>query len=146
MASKPKPVRRKAPERKTLVAKLDKITSEIVRRRDGECVLCGKRTGLQCGHVISRMKYAVRWDLTNTNTQCDGCNLHHNYQPHKYINWFIGKWGLKEWEALCRRAEKPAMKTVELHALLERMQDLKERLESLSVYDHDYLVEIGAWG
>lgn len=72
------------PTRKTLVAKADKVFSEYIRRRYAddngiaECYTCGKKAPwkeLQCGHFQSRKHYATRWNETNCQVQCSGCNV-----------------------------------------------------------------------
>ena len=71
----------KKPTRKSLIAKLDKVFSEYIRRRYGEiatCVTCGKKDHwkkLQAGHFMSRKHYATRWDEENVEVQCQACNV-----------------------------------------------------------------------
>lgn len=72
------------PSRKNLVAKLDKVFSEYIRRRYAvndiaECVTCGKKDhwkNLQAGHFISRKHYATRWNEENVQVQCVKCNVY----------------------------------------------------------------------
>jgi len=92
--------------RKRLIQELDKETSRIVRKRDGACVLCHKRESLQCGHLITRSKYSVRWDLGNCFCQCSGCNLRHEHQPEHFTNWFIQKFGADAYSDLVARSNK----------------------------------------
>lgn len=78
--------------RKTLVAKLDAIFSEYIRRRyakDGIaiCVTCGKTDhykSLQAGHFISRKQYATRWDEDNVQVQCVACNVYRYGEQYKF--------------------------------------------------------------
>ena len=73
----------KKPTRKTLIAKLDKVFSEYIRRKDAKndiatCVTCGKKDHwkkLQAGHFMSRKHYATRWDEENVEVQCQACNV-----------------------------------------------------------------------
>jgi hypothetical protein len=73
----------KKPTRKTLIAKLDKVFSEYIRRRYAKneiatCVTCGKKDHwkkLQAGHFMSRKHYATRWDENNVEVQCSACNV-----------------------------------------------------------------------
>lgn len=82
----------KKASRKTLVAKLDAVFSEYVRRRYAkddiaECVTCGKRDhykSLQAGHFISRKQYATRWDEDNVQVQCVACNVYRYGEQYKF--------------------------------------------------------------
>ena len=73
----------KKPTRKSLIAKLDKVFSEYIRRRYAKneiatCVTCGKKDHwkkLQAGHFMSRKHYATRWDEDNVEVQCSACNV-----------------------------------------------------------------------
>lgn len=87
-------------KRKKLVVKLDKVFSEFIRNRDKKCVVCHKTDRLTNGHLITRAKYSVRWSELNCSCQCSGCNYTHEFNPHIYVNWFIGKYGLKKYQAL----------------------------------------------
>jgi 5-methylcytosine-specific restriction endonuclease McrA len=125
--SKPKPKRRKMTERKKLVKRLDEVTREIVLKRDKFCVTCGKTENLQCGHLITRARYGVRWDLMNCNAQCSGCNLRHEYQPEIYTRWFLNHYGEKEYQSLCNRAETQGKFTIdELETILMCLEDDNE--------------------
>lgn len=68
---------------KRLRNKCDKLWSEAVRLRDGECVLCGKKEGLNAHHWIhSRAQGNLhRWDIKNGITLCYPCHVHkvHHY-------------------------------------------------------------------
>jgi hypothetical protein len=70
--------------RKWLVAELDRLTSLIVRRRDGRCVTCEGVQGLQCSHFYSRRYLVVRFDLRNCNAMCARCNRRHNKDRNPY--------------------------------------------------------------
>lgn len=102
--TKPKKRKKKTP-RQQLERQLDAVVREIVLKRDGRCVVCGKTTNLQCGHLITRTKRGVRWDLKNCNVQCAGCNFYHEHNPHPYTHWFIQRYGLPEYESLYARSE-----------------------------------------
>lgn len=79
--------------RKWLVAELDKLTSLIVRRRDGRCVTCGAVQGLQCSHFYSRRYLAVRFDLRNCNAMCSACNRRHNRDRRPYEGYMLKTYG-----------------------------------------------------
>lgn len=144
---RPKGKRRKAvSERRQLVAKLDKICSEIVRRRDGyQCVLCGSRSQPQCGHVIVRGRMGTRFDLMNMHTLCASCNLADRYDHHKYTAWLINKFGIHAWDAICEKSEK-SWEVCDLRALLEHYETLLERAKSIAIFDADLIAEMGLYG
>ncbi len=85
----------KKPKRKTLIKKLDNIFSKYIRLRKAKnqyatCVTCGKVdhwTKLQAGHFISRRHYATRWDTTNVQVQCSGCNVFKYGEQYKFSLW-----------------------------------------------------------
>jgi hypothetical protein len=79
--------------RKWLVAELDRLTSIIVRRRDGRCVTCGSSQGLQCSHFYSRRYLAIRFDLRNCNAMCGGCNRRHNRDRRPYERYMLKTYG-----------------------------------------------------
>ena len=86
----------RAPEegsRKWLVAELDRLTSVIVRKRDGRCVTCGSVQGLQCSHFYSRRYLSVRFDLRNCNAMCAGCNRRHNRDRRPYERYMRKRYG-----------------------------------------------------
>lgn len=124
--SKPKPKRRKRTERKKLIASLDKITREIVLVRDGRCVTCGKVENLQCGHLITRARYGVRWDLLNCNVQCSGCNFRHEYNPEIYTRWFLNKYGQAEYESLCNKSENGKYSISDLEDILFNLTEIQK--------------------
>lgn len=81
------------PSRKTLIKKADKVFSEYIRRRytndNGitECYTCGKKDHwkeLQCGHFMSRKHYSTRWNETNCQVQCAGCNVFRYGEQYKF--------------------------------------------------------------
>jgi len=71
-------------KRSTIVKALDKVFSQYIRLKyanlDGfvECFTCGRSyhwKKIQCGHFMSRSRYATRWDEENCRPQCYGCNV-----------------------------------------------------------------------
>jgi hypothetical protein len=118
---------------KDIVKVLDKLLNmtikEIVLLRDGFCVCPAPSTGhgrkRQPGHLISRGKKSVKYDLRNVNEQCDSCNgLHENY-PERYNNWFVNKFGLDAYNSLCADgAEKVDLSFVELEELFRQLTDI----------------------
>lgn len=83
----------KKPKRSTLVKKADTIFSQYIRKRYAdnngfaECFTCGKKDhwkNLQCGHFMSRKFYSTRWDETNCQVQCAGCNVFRYGEQYKF--------------------------------------------------------------
>lgn len=70
---------------KRLKTKCDKLWSECVRTRDGECVLCGKKDGLNAHHWIHSRAQGnnTRWDIRNGISLCYPCHVH---KVHKYAS------------------------------------------------------------
>lgn len=69
---------------KGLKAKLDKLFSEYVRRKDADiygivsCFTCGVRKHwkeIDAGHFQSRRFLGTRWEEDNAKPQCKGCNM-----------------------------------------------------------------------
>lgn len=80
--------------RKGWVRKLDKLVGDIVKLRDGQCVVCGSKDNLTPGHIFSRVAYSTRWDLQNVACQCVSCNFKHEFDPYPLLNWYTEKYGV----------------------------------------------------
>ena len=109
--------------RKRLIAELDRLTSLIVRRRDGRCVTCGTSQGLQCSHFYSRRYLCVRFDLRNCNAMCAKCNRKHNRDRRPYERYMRETYGpsvIAELDSLRMGLEK-----VTDEALREMLQQYK---------------------
>jgi hypothetical protein len=70
----------------SLVKALDRVFSEFIRLTYADyrgycvCVTCGSQhhwKDLDCGHYISRIHKATRWNTQNTHPQCKICNRLH---------------------------------------------------------------------
>lgn len=119
----------KKPTRKTLIRNLDKVVSQIVRKRQPYCVVCGSREKLTCGHLFSRTNYSTRWDLGNCFTQCLSCNLRHEYSPAPFTIWYIKKYGMEEYEELNQQhTTARKWKDYELKELLEKYKSMLKEL------------------
>lgn len=112
--------------RKSLIKKLDICVSAFVRKKTSYCVTCGRREGLQCGHVFSRKNMATRfdvWEGGNCYAQCYKCNFIHESNPKIYYDWFTNRYGLPCFLELRRRYNKIVkikdFQIVELLKLLE---------------------------
>jgi len=123
-------VKKRKPTVRSLKRRLDKLYSEIIRKR-GICARCRKgaeRVTLQTAHIISRRNLAVRWDLNNGIPLCYSC---HFFWAHKEPIWFndFAKEYLGEYkfEQLKMRAKKIKKWTIQdLQTLLTQLEKLKE--------------------
>lgn len=128
--------RARLPTRKKLVQTLDILTSQIVRLRDGQCVLCHTTERLQCGHLFGRRSHGARWDLErdgNCHCQCSGCNQRHNVDPWRYFQWYLDWHGREAFDALYRRwAAGHKYSRLELIALVAeykvKLEEMKEKV------------------
>lgn len=121
------------PSRRSLVKKLDTLTSLIVRLRDGgRCVLFGINQNclgterLQCGHIFGRRSHGARFDIEaggNTAAQCANCNIKHNAHQWVFYRYYIDKYGQESFDALYRRwAKGRKYSTPELRDLVGEYQ------------------------
>ena len=104
--------------RSKLVKQLDTIFSTYIRRKNSvndiaTCFTCGKEDHykkLQNGHFQSRRHYSTRWDETNCQVQCAGCNV------FKFGEQFIFSQNLdiKFGEGTARRLHIKAQKIIKL--------------------------------
>ena len=76
-----------------LKKELDKWFSLYIRLREStmdgvtQCFTCGKidyHNKLQCGHFQSRRHLATRFDETNCQVQCVGCNMFKSGEQYKF--------------------------------------------------------------
>lgn len=80
--------------RRELKARLDSLTAQIVKMRDGHrCVQCGSTDTIDAGHVYSRRYQATRWALDNVFAQCRRHNTHHIARPEAYLLWYQDRFG-----------------------------------------------------
>ena len=121
-------------ETKLLKRHADKLMSLYIRQRDGNrCVLCGSDSRPQCGHVLSRVALATRWDDTNCHCQCASCNMRHEFNAYPYISWFITKFGKDKLDELQRRWNKPH--PMKRHDYEELIASLEAKIKALNERD-----------
>jgi hypothetical protein len=91
----------KKPTLAALKAKMDKVWSEWVRRKDARgglatCVTCSAVApwkNMQCGHFVSRVHLATRFLEQNTAVQCYSCNVLRSGNYVEYAVWMEANWG-----------------------------------------------------
>lgn len=114
--AKPKK-RKKKTERQLAEIRLDALVKEIVLLRDGRCVcpppVKGHTQQRTPGHLISRGKESVKWDLYNVHEQCSGCNARHEHYPEIFTAWFVREFGRDAYIDLEARSYKIAKLTLD---------------------------------
>ena len=115
--------------RKKLIARLDKVFSQWVRRKDAdhrgyvECWTCGKVlpwSRVDAGHFQSRAKFSTRWDEMNVKPQCKGCNGFRSGEQFKFarkLDAVYGEGTAQELEVLSNQTRKYSVE--ELEALID---------------------------
>ena len=79
----------KAPSKKTIEKKLDKVWSELVKQQAGnKCEVCGKREYLNAHHIVGRRNLRLRWELYNGVCLCSGCHTFKTNSAHQNPEWF----------------------------------------------------------
>lgn len=118
-------MRRRLRSRKALVKDLDKYFSLYIRQRDGKltdgmCIFaCGRP--IECAfHVVTRSKFAVRWDPFNCVGSCNSCNFNNEFNPDPYRIAYIKHYGWETYEALVERSNTTRkFERTDLMALIE---------------------------
>ena len=125
--------------RSKLVKKLDNIFSQYIRLRyaddlgNTECFTCGKIDHwkrLQCGHFQSRKHYSTRWNETNCQVQCSGCNVFKYGEQYLFGLNLDKKYGLGTSEQLyIQSKEMVKLSNIDIEMLINTYQDkIKELL------------------
>ncbi len=121
-----------------LKAKLDKLFSEWIRRRncshDGivSCFTCGIKKHwkqMHAGHFMSRRHHSTRWDPTNVQVQCPKCNLFNQGEQYKfglYLDQRFGEGTAKEIEQRSKVITKISRTDYD-----EAIHNMKNKLRSL---------------
>jgi hypothetical protein len=120
---------KKKSTRTQVVAKLDKVFSEYIRRRYAvneiaTCVTCSKEDHwkkLQAGHFMSRKHYSTRWDEENVQVQCASCNVFRYGEQFKFSQ-YLGQSKAEELQAKSREIVK--FSTAELEEMIAYYKDL----------------------
>ena len=99
--------------KKIRLSKFDKIWSQFVRERDGECLYCGRKENLNAHHYKGRSCKATRLLLINGVSLCSGCHVFSSVfsahkTPEKFERWFKKTYP-DRWKDI--RKEAQSMKT-----------------------------------
>jgi hypothetical protein len=137
MAFNPQPKIKKAKKesRSSIVKKLDTEFSIYVRKRfavdrKASCFTCDKIDDwnkMQCGHFQSRKHYATRWDETNCQVQCVGCNVYKYGEQFKFGIHLNQVYGAGVAESLLQKARSEVkIKDFELKELTEYYKNMNK--------------------
>tara|TARA_R110000824_G_scaffold10830_1_gene47398 strand:- start:3 stop:410 length:408 start_codon:yes stop_codon:yes gene_type:complete len=123
-----------------LKKELDAIFSLFIRLRDAtdeglvQCFTCRKvshyKSGMQNGHFQSRKHYSTRWDETNCQTQCVGCNMFRAGEQYKFAIALESKYGegtAEELEWLARTIMK--VSRIDYEEKITYYKDLVEKIK-----------------
>jgi len=127
-------MKRKKLSRGKLVKKLDAIFSRYIRLRHAkneivECFTCGVKAhykdNMQCGHFQSRRFYSTRWDETNCQVQCAGCNVFRYGEQFKFSVNLDSRFGNGTSARLETKAKEILkISTHELEDMIKKYQEL----------------------
>ena len=124
--------------RSKIVKKLDAIFSQYIRKKNSihgkaKCFTCGKIDQwkkLQNGHFQSRRHYSTRWNETNCQVQCAGCNVFKYGEQFKFALELDNKYGSGTAQELHIKAQKQIkFQTFELLEMIKYYQDLFNELK-----------------
>ena len=126
--------------RKTLIAKLDKITSEIVRKKASDenwmvkCISCDKVLHYKeahCCHYIERWKYLFRWDYDNLRAGCAWCNtFNQQFHMRGYSLALVNEYGKEKVEEMISKSKQ--VHKVSIVYLRDLYEDRKKELVELN--------------
>lgn len=136
-----KPKRKPAnAELKKYEAEADRIVKMIVMIRDDAACIClppenGHSSVMQAGHLVTRGKKSVRWDLWNVHIQCSSCNLLHEHYPERFTKQFILEYGSHRYMELVERASK--VRKIPVHEMKQLCAGLNSCLVGLQLMRDD---------
>lgn len=113
-------------KRSTIVNKLDKLCSKIVRSR-GRCEKCGmtNKEQFQCCHIYSRTYQSVRFYLPNLLNMCASCHFFSHKNPILFTEFVKKHLGETEYELLKSVAVPISKFTIkDLENIYEELQKL----------------------
>lgn len=89
---------------KIKIDKADRVFSQFIRTRDGECVRChsevefntnGEPITHQASHFMGRGKENTRFNEKNVDTLCMGCHMYLTAHPAEHYLWQVERKGQK---------------------------------------------------
>ena len=137
--------------RRLIVARLDRLSSEFIRRRAIKehhgCQCCALMDipgvtrilvirnwkDLQWAHFKSKGKHSVRWDEANAAGLCDYCHKYLDQQPKVKEEFFRKLMGDAEIDQLIHRAETVMLNAETDYPLIELY--LKQKIQGLGGLD-----------
>jgi len=158
--SKPKPTKKDKPKkrkkktpRQLAEIRLDLLVKQIVLARDNGCVcpppIKGHSEVRTPGHIVSRVKESVKWDLFNVHEQCQSCNGRHEYYPEIFTNWFIQNFSADKYMRIVEDSYKVAKLTIDdletLEYQLTEIQKYQERHTDWKPYYSQKDILTGEW-
>ena len=115
---------------KALKKRLDTLFSRFIRLRHADhrqwctCVTCGKQAHykeMQNGHFVGRGKLSTRFDETNCNVQCVGCNMFKAGEQYKHGKYTDKTYGTGTAEGLMVKGNKICkMSAYDYESLIEQ--------------------------
>ena len=123
--------------RSKLVKKLDTVFSQYIRQKnsiDGiaTCFTCGKKDHwkkLQNGHFQSRRHYSTRWNETNCQVQCAGCNVFRYGEQYVFGNKLDQKFGSGTAARLHIKAKQMIkLADFEIEDMIKRYKDFVDKM------------------
>lgn len=118
----------------TKIDPADKVFSQWIRLRDGECRRCHSKVlvndkGLpvshHASHFQSRRKESTRFDPENVDTLCGGCHQYFTANPGEHYEWQVKTKGQHKVDSLVLRSNFTQKKDRKL-ALIYWKQRLKD--------------------
>ena len=127
----------KTKKKPDLKAKLDKVFSEYIRKRDTNngvfrCISCGKILPYEqadCGHYINRKHMSTRFDEMNCNAQCRSCNRFDEGNMQGYRRGLVAEYG--EQKVLLLESKKNTTRKYSDFEYGELIKHYKEEIKKL---------------
>lgn len=132
-------------DRKTLVRRLDKLTSVLVRLHSDRCCTCNKKLDFkhrQCGHYVPRVVQTTRWDLRNCNVQCATCNVEKGGNLKKYAEFMKTEYGLPNkimYDTIYEVYKMGKLKSLPTETLESLYHERVEAVHKLEQYAEQYI-------
>lgn len=111
--------------RQKIIAKLDKLFSQMVLFRDNRvCQRCGG-PGNQTSHVIGRRNLHLRWNLNNALCMDGGChNFWWHSEPLEAAKWFAEKYPERMTYLQLENRKQVKYSTVDLETMYEALKQV----------------------